>query len=412
LTHAFLSPSGAKLDLHCPGNRHMQAKVERSSTEHSALGTGLHALGAACLLRDHNTDRYIGWWCGENAVGADYLIQDKPDAAGTKGFWAFQIKAEHAQNVQIYINHVREVRASMPGSISGVEKKVVISDDCWGTADSSELQPFGICHVSDYKNGFTFVGAGTPQLKLYLIGEVGVLNPYEIQTCIATIVQPNAKGAEIVRSVSYTWMELISWYMDIYLPAATACLDEGAVLCAGDWCKDGWCDARHMCPALLALGDEIAQGMFTDTTTAVAVPMPAPVDMTPDVYHRILEFGPAVADMIKKVQEHEYALAMKGENSWGKLVTGRNSRSWADPEVANQRLSVLLHGEQFNRNLKSPAQVEEALKGMGHKPKAAKEHIVDLIKTTAGKPKLVHRNAKGKAYDPVGSMFGNTESVV
>jgi hypothetical protein len=408
--HAKLSPSGAKLDIHCPGNRREQAKYPRSSSKASANGTGLHELAAACLLRKHDTDRYIGYWCGENTQGAGYIIEEKPAEAGkVKGFWAFPVSAEDAQNVQVYLDHVRSVAYGDETYSIGVEQKIEISEYCWGTADAVVSFPYAWVHISDYKNGYTFVHEDTEQLKLYLVGKIGLCNDFEYQKAHATIVQPNATHAAAVRTKEYDVEELLTWYREVYQPAGEACLKPDAPCFAGPWCKEGWCDARHSCPTLTGLADDIAQGMFTavDVTSIPAAPLP--VDMTPEKRARILEFGPILIDFVKSVQDYEYSLALSGTNTWGKLVEGRNSRAWKDEKTAEGRLNILLKGEAFERKLKSPAKVETALKAQGLKPKQAKEKIDDLIIKTAGNPKLVHVNAKGKTFVPAETMFNAVE---
>lgn len=404
MKHAFLSPSGAKLDLLCPGNRHLQAKCPNPPSQASARGTGMHALAAACLRRNHNTAQYIGWWCGENEHGADFLMRDNPGLGNDK-IYSFQIDAVSAQNVQIYVDHVRRVVEQLPGAIVGIETPVHISEDCWGTADSGILQPYGTAHVSDYKNGFMYVSEWTEQLKLYLIGLIGVDNPFEIQRAFATIVQPNAEHEDAVRTAEYKVDELLAWYNDVYAPAAAECRKLDARLVPGDHCRECFCNARHSCPALAALGKEIAQGMFSVTPAEQPASLPAPSELTPEQRARVLTYGPIVTDWIESVKQHEYALALKGANTWGKLVKGRSQRSWADEDVAEQRLNALLHGEAYERVLLSPAKAEKALQARGFKPKTAKEQLQDIVAVTDGSPRLVAADAKGVPYVHGEGMF-------
>ena len=403
MEHAFLSPSGAKLDMHCPGNRWAQAEIPRTSSKHSANGTGLHCLAAHCLVKKQDTDQYIGWWCGETSKGADFLMQDRPPEYKQPGFWAFEITPDDAYNVQIYIDHVRETAAALPHCVQGVELKLTIDEYCWGTGDSVIVQPYQAAHVSDYKNGFTYVDETTPQLKLYLIGAIGFDNPFEIPKATATIVQPKVMHAAQIRSVEYPVPELFDWYHAEYAPAAALCMDKNARRIAGAWCKDCFCDARHTCPELAAVGKLVSRDMFTAIDAPKA--LPAAEAMTVEQRIAVLERGDIVIDWIKAIKAHEYALALQGKNTWGKLVKGKNSRSYKDDKKAEARLNTLLHGEAHDKVLKSPAKAEKALQAQGLKAKDAKAKIVDLVKTTPGDARLVHVDAPGKDAVPGEGMF-------
>lgn len=409
--HAKLSPSGAKLDMACPGNRREQAKYPRSSSSASAKGTGMHCMAASCLLRNHEADKYIGWWCGENAQGADYLMRDKPEAAGTKGFWSFQIDAENAQNVQLYLDHVRGVLASAgPQGRLVVEERVKLTDNIWGTPDASVSVPYLWLHITDYKNGYTFVPESSEQLKLYLLAKMGLTNPFGYQKLYATIAQPNSTHDEAIRTIEYDVQELLDWYEFEYAPAAARCIDPNAPCIPGDWCKSAWCNARFSCEARAALCDAVTDGMFTSVVELGQLrTLPAPAIMTADVIAKVLNYGDVVIDWIKDIKAHEYKLAMSQNNTWGKLVQGKSSRDWKDREIAKQRLMKMLHGNVYgDQTLMTPAAVEGVLKTMGHKPKEAKAMIAELVLKSTGKPKLVHMDAKGEPFDPVSDMFTDT----
>jgi hypothetical protein len=403
MEHAKLSPSGAALDLKCPGNRREQAKIPRSSNEYSAKGTGLHAVGANCLTREEDANMYIGFWCGETPAGADFLMKAEPQSE--KGLWKFKVTPEDAANVQIYVSHVREQHIQATGSELLIEKKVEINENCWGTADAQIIQPFGLLHIEDYKNGRTYVDANTPQLKLYAVGAMGVTNPLEIQQIVCTIVQPNAPSAEAIRSIAYTPKELLSWFHGAYEPAAAKCLEPDAPLFAGSWCKDHWCNARATCSALSSLANEIAQDMFAVVEADRPNTLPAPIMLTAEQRQRVLTYMDVVKDWMNKVYDYEYARALHGDNDWGKLVAGQKSRSWIDEQIAEEKLNYMLAGEAHDRTLKSPAKAEAALKERGFKPKETEQKLAGMISSKDGKPKLVHVDAKGKPVSVIDGMF-------
>ncbi len=408
--HAKLSPSGAKLDLKCAANRREQAKHPRSRSEASDKGTGAHKLGEHCLTDVQDTNMYLGWWCGCNAKGADFLMQAHPGSGEvSKGVAAFQVDAKMAQDVQLYVDTVRQICAELTGSTLGVEIKSKLNENRGGTSDAVVAQMFGTLHIVDYKNGVSYVEADwNPQMMIYALGqlvEYGV-NGVQFTAVKMTIVQPNAREGAPVRTCTMTPEQLLEWYNNVLVPADEQCLRPDAPYNPGPWCKDDWCDARHSCPALAAHINKAAQGMFSPVVAERPAAPPAPVAMTPEQRKLVLENKPLIESWLKEVYSYEYQLHQQGQGSWGKLVKGKNSRSWANQESAKMKLNALLHGDIYvEQTLKSPAQVETALKGIGHTNAAAKSAIKDLVKTTPGYPRLVAPDAKGAAITPTEAMF-------
>jgi hypothetical protein len=411
--HAKLSPSGAKLDLKCPGNRREQAKFPRSRSEAADKGTGAHAVGERCLLRGDNALEYLNWWCGCNAKGADFVTEAHPGAGEVAaGVAAFTVDAKMASDVQLYVDEVRKVCGNLPGCQLGVEIRSTVNDNVWGTTDAAAIQYYGRLHIIDYKNGVTYVDAyRNPQLMLYAIG---LLMEYmakgiEFRDVVMTIAQPNTRGGAAVRDFGpVTPAELLKWRDEVYLPAADRCLDPNAPLNPGPWCKEDWCDARHSCAALMAYNNQVVQGMFSPAVIDRPVAPPAPIAMTPEQRKIVLENKDLVVDWLNKVYEFEYGQHMQGLGSWGKLVKGMNSRSWYDKDAALVILNDLLHGEVYGKPaMKSPAQVENSLKALGYDSKQVKAAITGLVKVSSGKQRLVAIDKPGAVVSPVAEMFTN-----
>lgn len=401
--HAKLSPSGSKLWLNCPGSVRMQADCPDERGEAAAKGTGAHALGEACLKRGHECDQYIGWWCGECPSGADFLTKDQPSGDGVM---AFQIDVEMAQNVQIYVNHVREMHASMPGSTMELEVESKVDEHIWGTTDAKVGQMFGPLHIIDYKNGYTHVDEiNNSQLMIYALGSLDPAMEYTgITTCI---VQPNSPYGAPVRSHTYSLEELLVWRTNVLLPAAKAALAPDAPCIPGDWCKDGWCKARAICPALTGHLNEVAQGMFSPVQAERPTTLPLPQNMTPEQRGFILDNKKLLIDFLGTVEKFECSLAHKGQNTWGKFVKGKSSRAFENEMVAAERLTAMLGESPYERTMLSPAKAEKALKARGKDPK----DIADLIRVTPGKPRFVSVTDKGAAINPADGMFIDTTAV-
>ncbi len=146
--------------------------------------------------------------------------------------------------------------------------------------------------------------------------------------------------------------------------------------------------------------------MFSPVAAHRPVRLPAPIEMTPEQRSRVLEHKNLIVDWLGKVYEHEYSQHMKGFGTWGKLVKGQNARKWANPNTVEANLSIMLNGDIYVPNkVKSPAQVETALKAMGFSLAQAKAKIKDMVSVIPGKPSLVANDAKGKAVQPDSGMF-------
>jgi len=182
-------------------------------------------------------------------------------------------------------------------------------------------------------------------------------------------------------------------------------MEPNAPCIPGPWCKDGWCNARRSCGALAAYNNDTAQGMFTAVEPA-AVSLPDAKDMPPEMRAKVLERFGLIKSWYTEIYDHEYSLAMRGNNTWGKLVKGRGSRGWADESVATAQLNTLLHGEIYDKKLKTPAKAEAALKAQGMKAKNAKAAVADLVETKPGSPTLVSLDAPGTSVAVVDGMFG------
>ncbi len=408
--HATLSPSGAKLDLQCPGNRREQKKCPRSRSEAADKGTGAHRVGEQCLRLKEDTPQYLGWWCGCNAVGADFLTAEHPGQQEiANGVAAFQVDAAMAQAVQSYVAEVRRIQLGLPNSVLGVELKTTLNANRWGTSDAVIAQYYGVLHIVDYKNGTSYVPSKrNPQMMIYALGQIVEYQAkgIEFTEVRMTIVQPNAREGEAIREYSMTPAELIVWHNEVLAPADAKCLDPNAPLIPGNWCKDGWCDARHECPALAAHNNQVTMGMFSPVLAERTTNPPTPIMMTSEQRRVVLENRTLVTDWMTQIYNHEYSLHMKGLGSWGKLTKGKANRSWNSPAAAKMKLTTLLHGDIYKPlDLKSPAMVETALVAIGYTKKAAKDMIIDMVKVSAGHPKLVAPDAKGAPINLVNEMF-------
>jgi hypothetical protein len=155
--HASFAPSSAARWLECPASALLGATLPRSDSEASLEGTRIHALI-------------------ESAIGGNPVHQEEPE--------------DVAYGIELVLDYVRQLGG--PESVMA-ERRVVISDEVWGTVDI--LQPHHyVTTIGDYKNGQMDVEADrNKQLLTYAVGALEEFGPSKFYRLV--IVQPNSRTA-------------------------------------------------------------------------------------------------------------------------------------------------------------------------------------------------------------------------
>jgi len=231
ITEAVHSGFGASIMyqvLGCPGSVNACRGLEDETNDAAEEGAAQHELAEWCLR------------LGFNAI----------DGLGKTFNKRFIVDEVMAQNVQIYLNHIRSIRINYPG-ISYVEGKVRMSsvaNDIYGTADHIHIcyeQRTGF--IDDYKGGFLVVDEEeNPQTAHYA---VSMLDTYKLwftlDKVVCTIIQPNGDHVRgDIRSVTYTIDELMVW-RDTFSKAISAARQKDAKRIAGEHCR--YCLANTDC---------------------------------------------------------------------------------------------------------------------------------------------------------------------
>jgi hypothetical protein len=372
--HAKLSPSSSHRWLHCPGAPQLCATVPRKpGSVYADEGTVAHALGERALREGAPPSKFLN----EMIKGGERL---------------FRATAEMCDAVTCYTEHINELQASLVGATVKLEAKLDLTwwiPGGFGTGDFVAVEPLGCLFIRDYKHG-----AGVPvevfdseglnsQLGIYALGAVGHRNLNGVEEVDIGIVQPRAPHHDgPIRSHRMAVEDLLAWGQDVLIPGAKATQEDGAELHAGAWCR--WCDALDVCQEARRTSLQAASLMFDDEAVPVGVAKPPdPATLTPDQLARIYSVADKVLEpWLKSVKAswQEY-LGKNGPSCGYKLVAGRATRKWLDPDAVELKAGDLL-GESIYEEpkLKSPAQMEKTLKSLGHDPKT----FADLVTEKRG----------------------------
>lgn len=359
--HARLSPSSAHRWMHCAGAPRLEATVpQQPAGPHADLGTAAHEIAETILregyTREHNIASVESW----PVDGRDVEIgQDTRDA-----IWqyvtAIRDRAE-ALGIEFHLEGFVSLAPLNPPP--GLEGGTV---DCWMYDEANRH-----LYVDDYKNGYTPVdGKDNEQMRLYALGVV-VQNRIKPETITTTIHQPRSRD-EDVKPDTFTWAELVEFKREAFEAARAANDPDAPVGPVGSHCK--WCRAKAICPAQLALAQDVAREEFTslpvlsDTATVIAHPavkaLPEPSEITQDRMLKVLEKASIVEDWFKAVRDYAKAKLEAGEEVPGwKLVEKRATRKWRDEEAAEEWLKRRLPvADVYKKQLVSPYQAEQAIK--------------------------------------------------
>jgi hypothetical protein len=364
--HARLSASSAERWVNCPGSPNEAAKWPNVTTFEAAQGTFAHHLAAMALMGVKQAPA----WLGERGVVEGFTIE---------------CDQEMVDGVQAYVDdHVADYQEGdetwIEVSLHAALQK--LDPDFGGTADRIRWRPKAshlLVHDFKFGAGVLVEPEDNRQLKKYALGallETGV--PAEWIT--VRITQPRIEHPEGVhREWTFAGIEIVEFAIEI-IDAAKATREPNAPLVAGPWCKKTFCPAAANCPALVKASTAM---MLSENDFAVD----RPYDKAS--FLKALDMIPAVKARIKALEELAYHEANAGrltaEDGW-KLVNKRATRRFTDEAAVVAIVKAVGVDPYEPQELRSPAQMEKALKGQ----KAAKEAIQEHIKGESSGTTLVH----------------------
>jgi hypothetical protein len=357
----------------CPGSVRMSQGIRSPSSRAAAEGTCAHELAEACLRTGVPPSVYMG-----NTRTADGVN--------------FTVDEEMVEAIQLYIDTIKSTVG--PGDETFVEHRFdlrQIHDGLFGTADHVTWKPAErLLIVDDFKYGAGICVdvANNPQLRYYGVGALITLKLPALKVMLR-ITQPRYPHSEgPVRSETFDAIDLVDFIADLKQFAA-ATEDPFAPIVSGSHCI--FCPAAAICPAKLAEANKAASAAFSQVE-----------DMDYAKLAEALELADRVTAWAKRVNEFAYARAEAGDTIPGfKLVEKIARRKWKDEAQATQHLRAVaglgetkLYPEPV---LRSPAQIEEVLKGMKVTPEARKQILEPITEKKSSGHALVPDSDKRSA---------------
>lgn len=265
-------------------------------------------------------------------------------------------------------------RRGAGATLTALETRVCL-DPYWGQ-NPPPVSAFGTCdfwayhgmtlHLDmvDYKNGAgVFVDVtDNPQLYYYAAGvllelaDQGLPPPVTVDM---TIVQPNVRGSDKVRSCKTTALDVLIWVDEVLKPTVAEALTPGARIAAGKHCR--FCPVKASCPALSQIAQDLARRDFGPSVDA-------PVVWNVDELGDVLRDQELIQPHLEALREDALTKIQGGTPVPGwSVVPSRPMRSWS---VGPPELMDALEKAGFQdvygrvlapRSARTPAQMEKLL---------------------------------------------------
>ena len=344
----------------CAGSLALEANEPDKSSDFAQEGSDAHALAAACLEREHDAAFLVG----------DVFIYMDHGAERQ-----FEVTADMAANVQIYLNSIRQYAA---GNQLMVEQRLEFSrfvdvPDQFGTSDSVILAGDEIqVHDLKYGRGVKVEAEANEQLMLYALGAYDAFEMMGNFNRVRLVIhQPRLNH---LSEWDCTVEQLLAFAAKAKERAfhAMQVLNRekpGAImhhLTPGeDQCR--FCKAKAKCPALTQHVLTTVADDFVDINEPVAPQLAGRADATYDnvTLGNLLNAVDLIEGWCKAIRAKTESELLAGREVPGyKLVEGKlGNRAWADPEEAEKLLKSfrLKEKEMYDFSLISPTTAETLL---------------------------------------------------
>lgn len=311
-----------------------------NETEYAAEGTAAHELASDCLMLDRDAVEFEG-----QVIKA--------------GKYEFTVDEEMIEAVQMYVDHVRELIAAIPGEYEVSYEQQLnmrhIHPDVWGTGDTVLYDvDRQWLDVLDYKHGKGVVVEvrENSQLFTYAAGAGHRYSNRPVRGITLWVIQPRAPHPDgPIRSWDADLIELMEFESHLRERALATEADD-APLNPGEWCR--FCPALPTCPAARERSAAAALLEFAEEGYSVD-------QMTPEQMAGVLHDADYILNWVKAVQQHAHDEAVAGRIVPGfKLVAKRASRKWKDEATVMIELETVLGNDIYTEpKLRSPAQIEK-----------------------------------------------------
>lgn len=374
--HSELGASIAERWMNCPASVRLVRGEPNPSSPEADRGTATHEVAHMCLLSGHDAIEYVGRIV--NGIEIDDVIAD---------------------GVQMYLDNCRahdvsESHFEVRFNLESLDAPAPM----FGTADYVGYDMLEqILYVDDYKNGFVYVDAKTPQLKYYALGAMLWLGDDKpVSQVVVTICQPNGLGLAL-KTDTFDAVELVEWSQDL-MTAARRALDPASPAVPGPWCaKPGKaCPVAGKCAVH---ADHVLTAARVDSIDYLS-PMTVPEVrmLTQAEAGAVVGAAPMLRDYLNAVE----ALVRRNPEGTGwKVVPTNPQEVWVDEAEAAMTLQ-LEHGiaDPFEPPAPiktiSPATARGLIKESLHASRVASH-------TTGRKP--TKKAAEADAHEMLGSLL-------
>lgn len=392
--HSKLSASASSRWTTCPGSVPLSAGARDRASYAALEGTALHAVMEKCLLE--NIDA--------NDVAEITILEQRKEHH-------FELTEEQQESVQYVLNHARGLVEE--GGTLMTEIKVLYGraikqpdDQAFGTVDVAIVNGDHL-HILDAKFGRRFVDpVENTQMLLYAIGMLDTIELLEgrMETVTMHISQPRLSGAEPGEGWTVPRDDMNEW-----VTFFTKCASQVELACK-EQMDDHWkaaylkpseeachfCRAAAYCPALRQVHDDIAA-----TAKEAADPDDFEVIATDKIdLGEVLKKAPLVEKFLEAVKTRAMADLLDGKEVAGyKLIEGRQgNRKWGDEKAVASEFQILGPGLYTEPKIKTPAQLEKALRDAGASKASAAEQVNKLTVRDPAKPSMVPVEQPGKPW--------------
>lgn len=352
--HSEIGPSGAHRWMACPGSVEAERGLPDSDSVHSREGTTAHALAEMAFQRNRPCEA----WLGDEIEGV-------------------AVDGEMAEHVQTYVDALRDYAEG--AEIVEIEAKLDLAPlrppaPMHGTSDAWFWYPTsGLLRVVDlkYGRGVVVEAEGNPQLRYYALmawvrlATLAKAKAAAVKEVEVVVIQPRAFHPDgPIRVERFPLADLKVFGRDLLL-AAKRVHQPNPPRVAGEHCR--FCRAKLTCGEFRGKALAVAQVEFDDVAEGEAMP-PDPAALTPAQLGTVLANADILEAWLKVVKARVLHELESGRPvpGWA-LKPKRANRQWADEERVwpYARRHGLKKAELYETKLKSPAQAEKALKGVG-----------------------------------------------
>lgn len=378
--HAKLGASNAERWLNCAGSAalidSLPAPERDRSSDYADEGSAAHALAEHALREGRAARDFVGRLVWKPEGLDEYAVLPLESSLRPDG--SFEVDAEMAEAVQVYLDEIAYHRARLPFADELIEERVYplpSRPGQFGTADFVAFDPLeGELVVVDYKHGAGVVVevAHNAQAMFYALGALRRFGAADRVTLV--IVQPRAPHEDgPVRRWTVDSGYLLEWGEHLEAAAYLAETPD-APLRAGPWCEKSFCAAAAICPALRERAYAVAESDFAaaplgdlvplDEPSRADVRLPDPEDS--DELARAMLLVPLLDFWARQVE----GMAQRYLETGGggpladqfKLVRKRSTRKWVDEEAVRRTLESkrgVRKADYIEESLRSPAQLEK-----------------------------------------------------